>query len=212
MKTEKKTAAATSAPFDVPRCKRPVLLTTILLVAILAVVFWRLFNPAYVMFSNDGPLGGIVAEQNSMPSVMNGLWVDLNWLGGEGVSQPPAVSSILRTILSPLMYAKLLCPFSIFFAGVCAAFCFRQLRFAPVACVLGGVAVALNSDFFSTACWGVASQVIGFGAMFAAIGFLGVPGMKRPWFKVLLAGLAVGLGVIEAYDIGALFSVAVGAY
>ena len=38
------------------------------------------------------------------------------------------------------------------------------------------------------------------------------PSAPRPWLRTILAGLAVGLGVMEAYDIGAIFSLFSAAY
>src|ERR1700722_15192940 len=97
--------------------KSPVTWTGLLLVVIISLLFWRVFNPSYVLFSNDGPYGELSAEQVKMPSVMYAIWLNLNWLGNEGLNEPPAVSSILRTIVSPLAYAKLICPVSLFIAG-----------------------------------------------------------------------------------------------
>jgi len=80
----------------------------------------------------------------------------------------------------------------LFIAGISACFCFRQFKLSPLACVLGGLAAGLNSDFFSTACWGVASQVIGFGADYLALGLLaGAVASRHRWIKIILAGMAV---------------------
>lgn len=192
--------------------KSPLFWTTILLVGLLAVIFWRCFLPNTVIFSNDCPYGGLVTEENRMPSIMRGLWVDLGWFGSQSLSPSPSVSTFMRLITTPLLYAKFLCPVALLIGGLGACFCFRQLRLAPVACILGGLAAALNSDFFSTSCWGVSTQVIGFGFMFMAIGLIASPCIKRQWIRVILAGLAVGVAVIEAYDIGALFSLFVAAF
>jgi hypothetical protein len=47
---------------------------------------------------------------------------------------------------------------------------------------------------------------------FLALGLLADTTSPRRWWRVMLAGFAVGLGVMEAYDIGALFSLAVAAF
>ena len=57
---------------------------------------------------------------------------------------------------------------------------FSQLRLAPVACVLGGLAAALNSCFFSVACWGLAAQAINAGMFFFAMAALANPAAPRP--------------------------------
>ena len=192
--------------------KRPMVWAIIALLAILAVMFHKSLEPGYVLFSNDGPLGAMMQELNRMPSALKGLWLDLNWLGSENIAPPASISSLLRLGTSPYVYEKILCPTAILMAGLGACFCFRRLKLSPWACVLGALAAALNSDFFSTSCWGVSTQVIGFGAMFAAIGFLAEPQAKWSWIRVVLAGMAVGVGVMEAYDIGALFSLFVAAF
>src|SRR5205807_6476904 len=61
-------------------------------------------------------------------------------------------------ICGPLLFSRIYAPVAIFFLGFSAWFCFRQWKLSAPACLLGGLAAALNSDFFSTACWGVAAQ------------------------------------------------------
>ncbi len=212
MKVETKPGIS-SRPGTSPRAvpKNPLLWAVLLLVLSLSVLFWRSFNPAYVHFSNDGPLGAMVAEQNSMPAILTGLWVDLNWLGSEGLSPSPTVTTFLR-FLSPYVYGRILPPAALFLVGISACYCLRKLKLAPLACVLGGLAAALNSDFLSTCTWGVASQIVGFGANYIALGLVTGDNSRRQWIKVVLAGFAVGIGIMEAYDIGAIFSLFVAAY
>src|SRR3954454_11173823 len=102
-----------AAPGPKPR-RTGLLVCAALLGLTLGVLFCRSFLPDQVVFSNDGPLGGMVAKQNRMPGIMTGLWVDLNWLGGEVPSPSPSVSSFLRLITTPLVYAKFFCPIALF--------------------------------------------------------------------------------------------------
>jgi choline dehydrogenase-like flavoprotein len=55
-------------------------------------------------------------------------------------------------------------------------------------------------------------QPIAFGMNFLALGALADTTSPSRWLRVMLAGFAVGLGVSEAYDIGALFSLFVAAF
>src|SRR5882672_3125982 len=176
------------------------------LAIILALLFFRSFLPGEVVASNDGPFGGMIAQQNRMPEIMTGLWANLNWLGMESAGPSPTISSALRLVTSPLVFSKFFCPIALFILGLCAWFCFRQWKLAPLACVLGGLAAALSSHFFSTACWGVAAQVICVGMSFVAAGLLADTASPRSWVKVAIAGMAVGMCVMEGYDIGAIFS------
>lgn len=187
----------------------PVLL---LLTGVLVALFGRALHPDYTVFSNDGPLGAISARFIAAPASFAGMWQDLNWVGTHGGALPPNISGLLFWVLGPLGFSKIYAPFSLLFVGLSAWFCLRQFRFAPLACLLGGLAATLNADFFATACWGVCSQPIAFGLNFLALGLLADQTSARRWVRVVLAGFAVGLGVMEAYDLGALFSLAVAAF
>jgi hypothetical protein len=195
-----------------PATKHSPALLPLLLAAILAVLFWRSFEPNEVIFSNDGPLGGLMAALNRVPDVFVGAWHDLNWIGTQSPTPALNLTSIIRLLTNPLSFSKTFAPLSLFILGLGAWFCFRQMKLAPLACVLGGLAAALSSHFFSTACWGVASQTIAFGMDFAALGLLIDDSSRRRWPRLILAGLAVGMNIMEAYDIGAIFSLYIAAF
>ena len=186
--------------------------TALFLVVLLGLLFWEGLLPGHTVFSNDGPLGQISSRCARMPDGFFGYWQDLSWIGSTGPSASPDITGALSTVLGPLIFSKVYAPFACLFLGLSAWFCFRQWKLAPVACVLGGIAAALNSDFFSTACWGVASQPICFGLNFLALAALADETSPRRWVRVALAGLAVGMGVMEAFDIGAIFSIMVAAF
>jgi hypothetical protein len=99
---------------------------------------------------------------------------------------------------------------------MCAWFAFQRLRLAPFAALLGALGVTLTSCFFSTACWGVDSTVLGIGMSYLAIGLVAsasrAAGRLERWASYALAGLAVGMGVVEAADVGAVFSLIVFAF
>jgi hypothetical protein len=182
------------------------------LIALLGYLFRDGLLPGRTVFSNDGPLGAISAKCARLPSSFLGYWQDLNWIGNTGPSASPDVSNVLAFLLGPLVFSKLNAPFSLLFLGLSAWLCFRQWKFSPVACILGGIAAALNSGFFSTACWGVAAQPLSFGCDFLALAALADESSPRRWLRVALAGFAVGMGVMEAFDIGAIFSLVVAAF
>jgi len=182
------------------------------LLVILGALFWDGLQPGRTVFSNDGPLGAISSRCAELPAGFFGYWQDLNWLGGSGPSASPDVSQTLNLVSGKLIFSKVYAPFSLLFLGLSAWLCFRQWKLSPLACILGGIAAALNSDFFSTACWGVASQPLSFGCDFLALAALADQTSPRRWVRVALAGFAVGLGVMEAFDIGAIFSLVVAAF
>jgi len=186
------------------------------LAVILLLCFWRSLVPGLVHFSNDGPLGAINSEWLRLPSGVFGMWDDLNTLGLAAGTFPPDVSTGLEWGLGPVGYAKFLVPITLMIVGLSAAFCFRRLKLAPLVCLIGSLAVAFNSAFLSTACWGVAPQLITFGMSFVAMGLAAsATTAVHPARRIaqwVLAGFAVGIGVMEGADIGALFSMLVAAF
>ena len=182
------------------------------LVVLLGVLFWDGIRPDHVVFSNDGPLGAMSARCGDLPAGFFGFWQDMNWLGGAGPSAAPDVSQTLSLVCGKLIFSKIYAPFALLFLGLSAWLCFRQWKFSPLACLLGGIAASLNSDFLSTACWGVASQPLSFGLDFLALAALADQTSPRRWLRVMLAGFAVGMGVMEAFDIGAIFSIVVAGF
>ena len=185
---------------------------TLCLVVLLGFLFRDGLLPGRTVFSNDGSLGAISSRCGDLPAGFFGFWQDLNWIGSAGPSAAPDISSTLSLVVGKLIFSKIYAPFALLFLGLSAWLCFRQWRFSPLACILGGIAAASNSDFFSTACWGVASQPISFGCDFLALAALADETSPKRWLRLALAGFAVGLGVMEAFDIGAIFSLVVAAF
>jgi len=182
------------------------------LLGLLGLLFWKALLPRYTVFSNDGPLGAVFAESVDLAGSFFGVWQNLNWLGGPAPNALPDLTQMLGLICGPLLFTKLFAPFAAFFVGMSAWVCFRAWRFSPGVCLISGLAVGLNSDFLATACWGVAAQPLSFGLDFLALAALADESGPRRWLRVILAGFAVGLTIMEAFDIGAMFSLFVGAY
>ena len=188
----------------------------VLLVIILAALFGKSFLPDYVHFSNDGPLGQENARWLRLPDCLTGAWVDLNDIGSNAGSGSLGLTSLTRWILGPVGYVKFFPPIALFVLGLGAWAFFRQLRLSPLAAVLGALAAVLNSAFFASACWGVASQQVGLGMDFLALALVVSNSPETPalirWTRLSLAGLAVGMNVMEGADIGAIFSLLVAAF
>lgn len=175
-------------------------------------LFWDNLLPDRVLFSNDAPYGAMEADHARPWKILTGYWHDLNWLGYSAPAATPGVTTLLRLLTSPLTFSKVYAPFSLLFVGWAAWVWARQMRWSPWVAVLLAVLTSLNGDFFATACWGVCAQPIAFGCNFLALAALSRPEAARPWLRFALAGFAVGLGVVEAYDIGALFSLVVATF
>jgi len=182
------------------------------LVLVLGTLFFLSFSPSEVIFSNDNPLGAMSARWMKLPQGFFGLWLDVNSIGLAAGALPISPTYFALWGMGALLFAKFFVPLAIAFVGLSAWLCFRRNGLSPVACFLGGLAALLNSGFFSAACWGVIPQTVAFGMDFLAVAALAGTGKPRSWIALILAGLAVGLNVMEASDIGALFSLMIAGY
>jgi hypothetical protein len=119
---------------------------------------------------------------------------------------------LLATLLSPEHYLKVYVPLTALFLGFCVWFFFRQLRFSALASIITGIGAGLNMHFFSNACWGLGTWTVCCGMLFVALGIIVSPSIKPLWIKGALAGLSVGMMVMEGFDVGAILSVYVGIF
>ena len=182
------------------------------LVLIVVVMFHQSFNPKMVHFSSDGPLGIMAAKDLQLPAGFTGYWFDSNWLGASLGVASPSFMFMMMWLFSPVMAAKFLAPTFVLVAGLAAAFCFRVLGFRPMICLLGGIAAELNSNFLSNACWGVGTRGSALAAAFLAIAGIWSSRRGHAWLKLVLAGFATGMSVMEGGDNGMLFSLYVAAF
>lgn len=182
-----------------------------LLLLVLGVLFRDNFVPGQTLFSNDGPLGQQVTACNHLPEAFSGTWQDINTIGTRGGAFPSITYGLLW-LLGPVGFSKFYAPATLLILGLGAWCFFRQLGLAPLACVLGGLAAALDSSFFSAACWGVGTHPLTVGMEFFALAALADTTSPKRWLRVVLGGLAVGMGVMEGADIGAIFSIYVAAF
>lgn len=188
------------------------LLLVLLLGGTLAVLCREGFRPYEVFWVNDLPLGALVESSARLPSSFFGSWADFYWIGGPNVAFPPTLTNICMAIFSPQHQLKFYVPGSMFFLGFGAWFFFRQLRLSTMACVLGGLGAGLNMHFFSNACWGLGQWDVCCGMIFIALGVLVSPGIQQLWIKGVLAGMSVGMAVMEGYDVGAILSIYVAVF
>jgi hypothetical protein len=188
----------------------------VLLLVLLSGLFWRSFLPDYVHFSNDGPLGQENVNWAKLPAAWNGMWDDLNETGYNTGTYTPGVSGLLIWLLQPLGVAKFYQAVALLILGVGAWTFFRSLKYSPLAVTLGMLATVFNSTFFADACWGTASHQIALGMDFIALALVIANTAETPrlvrWSRLALAGLCVGINVMEAADIGALYSMLIAAY
>jgi len=178
----------------------------------LLVLFFKSLDRHQILFANDVPLGALKAECNRLPARFAGTWRDIFWLGVDAPAASPDITMLLTTLLPPVAYLKMYAPFTLLFLGFSAWIFFRQLNFSPMVCVLGGIAAGLNAHFFSVACWGLGNWNLAAGCTFLAMAALCARSIPKVWEKAVLSGLAVGMGLMEGYDVGAILSVFVGIF
>ena len=192
--------------------RRHFLILLACLLAVMATLFHEALLPGRVIFNNDAPLGAKIRAADALPGGFAGQWDDANWLGAESPAASTDLSYGFLWLAGPWMYAKFWAPASLIILGLSAFYFFRELKLAPLACILGGLAAALNPDPFGNACWGQVSRPLALAASFLALGALQARSGRHVWIKVMLAGMAVGLSILESFDVGAIFSVFVAAY
>src|SRR5690242_7680191 len=171
--------------------RRSIWLMLLLIFIILSVFFRYNYLPGFTSFSNDGPIGTLKSDSHKLPEEFFGGWQDLNSVGiREGTW--PSITYFLLCTLKPIAYSKLYAPIGLLLLGLGAWTFFRTMKFAPAACILGGLAAMLNSGFFSVACWGVVAHTntiaMTFFAMAALVSAQNATSALQRWVRVALAG------------------------
>ena len=196
-----------------PGWVKPFAGAALVLVVVTLFLFWDSTKSAMILFSNDGPLGSISTDAIEMPGTFSGYWHDLNWLGYEQPSASPGIYMALGLLLQKsVLYLKWCTPICLVILGLAAWFFFRTLGFRNLACTIGAAAAAFNMEVVSYACWGLPSRALTFATSFLAGAFILRALKSRPWPNLALAGICVGLGLMEGYDVGALFSLYIAAF
>ncbi len=182
------------------------------LAAVVLLLFSSSLKPNIVVFSNDGPLGVANSESLALPASYSGFWMDLYWIGGNGAHTPGSVTSSIRHFLGPIGYSKFYAGIAVLFSGICGWIYFRTLKLRPSLATVAALGAALNSNFFSNTCWGLGTRSITLGCVFLALAALGARRIGNPWLNSILAGMAVGMGVVEGADNGVIFSLFIAAF
>ena len=181
------------------------------LAVILGAVFFRSCSPNTVVFSNDGPYGVQKTSSLALPGAFEGTWY-FSWIGCSGGCVYVDPTHLFRWLVGPEGFAKFYYQFSLLLLGTCAWAFFRTLGLRPMLCLLGAIAAALNGNYFSNTCWGLGSRAITLGFIFLALAALNARRLGNRWLNAILAGLAVGLAVVEGADNGAILSLFVAAF
>jgi hypothetical protein len=188
------------------------LLLLALLGGAMALLCHQAFQSHWLMWANDNQLGPMKAACARLPEVFRGWWQDFWWIGMDFPNAWPSLDFLLRIVISPEMYLKIFTPLTMLLLGFSAWVLFRQWKFAPMVCVLGGLAAGLNMHCFSNACWGLGTWNIAIAMIFLALAALVTDSIRQSWIKAILGGLAVGMAVMEGFDSGAILSVYVGVF
>jgi hypothetical protein len=191
---------------------KSLLLLLAILFGALSILCYQAYQRHMTMWANDSHLGALKDSAIRLPGIFTGEWVDMWWIGYEAPAASPTVTMILGTFISPEMFLKIYTPFTMLLLGFSAWVLFRQLKFAPMVCVLGGLAAGLNMHCFSNGCWGTGTWNVSIAMAFLAVAAMVTDSIRPTWIKAILAGLAAGMAVMEGFDSGAILSVFVGAF
>ena len=178
----------------------------------LAVLCHQGFLPHRVCWDNDYPLGAMLDPSSRLPGTFAGHWETLYYIGGSPPSSSPSFSTLFQWIFPPEIFFKIYAPLTMLILGVGAWLFFRQLGFAPPVCVVGGLGAGLNMHFFSNACWGLGQWSMSAAMVFVTLAVLVSPSVRPLWVKAAIAGLSVGMVVMEGFDVGAILSLYVGVF
>jgi hypothetical protein len=182
------------------------------LAMVLAALFHRSFQSNMVVFSNDGPLGQINAQAEYALRNLRGYWQDLNWIGIAQLPGFPTIGYSVLMLLGVVGYSKFIAPLSLLILGLSAWFCFRRMGFVPWVCFLGALAAALDMTVFSISCWGLSGWTLQRACTFLVLAALAAPSGQDFVLRLILAGFCVGMGIMEGFDVGAIFSLYVAAF
>ena len=176
------------------------------LLLLVLLVFHRSAEAGIALFSNDGPLGAQAAAAVAMPSGFTGVWHDIYWLGANFGVFPLSFGGIMMSFLNPVTFSKWLIPICILFAGLAGLVWGRQNKLSPLLAAVVGAAAMLNSNPFSTGAWGLGGRaVMQAFAMLALAAVWNAPA-KGGWPRFALAGLCIGMGLLDSADVGVIYS------
>ncbi len=187
------------------------------LTVVLGFLFRDGFRPGMAGFANDAPLGLMQAYSAvRWDYFLGGSWLHNVWVGGPTLSTLPNFSHGLYLLGGAIFFAKFAAMLSLGFAAVAVWIFGRRQGFGPVASALPALAIAFNGNLLSHATWGLGSRAAT--VAFAALALAAVTQHERDkggihaWLRLALAGFATGMTVMEGADVGAYFSVMVGAF
>ena len=126
----------------------------------------------------------------------------------------PDFSMLLGWLIGdPVVFSKVTAPAALLFLGWSAWLMARTMRWHPWVCLMVGLAAALNSNAFSNACWGLQPQgATTMGSVFLALAAIHASKPRSMLLRLINGGFAIGHGVMEGFDVGALYSVGFGCY
>ena len=96
-----------------PRSRSSAWIAAGVLSVLLLILFHQSFQPGYVLFANDGPLGMLVAQADIVWTNFRAYWQDANWIGVAMPAGSPSISPLLYASLGPVAFAKFHGPLSL---------------------------------------------------------------------------------------------------
>ena len=188
---------------------RPDLIPALAAAGVLLVVLSLLFNP---MFFGEEILhtdGRTVGEWDQ--HFAEGSWNSQAGLGRPTGHTPPGFTGLFEALcrLTPdpaSNFANYYPPACLFLLGMAAWLCFRQMNCSNLICGIGAIAAALNGVFFSRAVEFSGGYAVAGAALFVALAMILRP--RLDWPGTLIAGLVLGVGILEIGFHGVVLAVA----
>src|SRR6185436_10851529 len=87
-----------------------------------------------------------------------------------------------------------------------------QWGFRQAVSVIGAIAAMLNMNTLSNVAWGLGTRAVSLAAVFLCLAALGKGVGRFYWARCALAGLALGMAVMEGADNGGIYSLYIAAF
>ena len=185
--------------------------TLAILTSLLLIPLWQ--QPDQVLAFNDGNIESVLSPIFSYPDALFRIWDDQTFFGAGQAGTGVALWSLMETALGAHHYRRWGSWLAIWWTGLCAYWCLRQLGRRRGPALVGAV-------FFSLCGWTTTFALNGLlnRSLTLGLGLLVVGVMARNrargdgWLGYLVAGGLLGLAVTQTPDVGAFFALALAGY
>ncbi|MBI5394078.1 MAG: hypothetical protein HZA91_02150 [Verrucomicrobia bacterium] len=181
------------------------------LVGLVALVFWKCFFTGQLLMANDSPLAKFAREKRLLPQHFIGTWDTGYWLGQPGVIEAMP-SNFLLCILSAESFARWIYPIQIAACAVLAFYWFRRMALGNFAAFFGSLVMTFAGAYFSYILPGHISKFEMTAFAVLALQCVTRAAETARWGDFIWSGVALGLAIVGAVDVGALMALLLAAW